>query len=137
MADLVVTAANVVSGTGAVTEDGTAGATITAGQLLYKDAADSNKWKLNDGNLSQAAADIYGVALASASNNQPLRVQTGGEYNPGATAVVGTVYVGSATAGGIAPAADLASGNFTKVWGVGKTASNIVIVNKGAGVAVP
>ena len=37
MADLVITAANVVKGTGAITASEIAGAVITAGQTLYKD----------------------------------------------------------------------------------------------------
>lgn len=137
MADIAVTAASVVTDANPVTEDGTAGATITAGQLVYKDASDSNKWKLADTNLSAAAADSYGVALASASPGQPLRVQISGDYNAGATLTVGSVYVVSATAGGIAPVADLATGHFTKIWGVAKTAAIMAIINRGAGVARP
>ena len=41
MADITVTAASVVLTSGQ-TDTGTAGATITAGQLLYKDSANNN-----------------------------------------------------------------------------------------------
>ena len=36
MTDLAITAANVVKGSGATYDTGVAGATITAGQLVYK-----------------------------------------------------------------------------------------------------
>src|SRR6266496_1447543 len=103
MADLTITAANVASGTGSQTSDGTAGGTITQGDAIYQDATDSNKWKRADANLSAAAAAAIGIALNAAENGQPVRIQVGGEMNPGATLAVGTVYVLSATAGKIAP----------------------------------
>lgn len=40
MADLTITAANVTAGALATTVTGTAGATITAGQLVYLDTRD-------------------------------------------------------------------------------------------------
>src|SRR5215216_1090446 len=112
MADLSITAASVAQSTGATTSDGTAGATVTAGQPVYQDAADGNQWKPADGNASLAIATVIGIALHASLDNQPLRVQTGGDIVIGATITVGGVYVLSATAGGIAPVADLASGNF-------------------------
>jgi hypothetical protein len=137
MADLTITAANVAAGTGAQTSDGTAGGTITQGDVIYQDAADSNKWKRADANLSAAASTGIGIALNAAENGQPVRIETIGEMNVGATLTVGTIYVLSANAGKIAPAADLASGWFTFIIGIGKTSSNMVLVMKTAGVAVP
>ena len=125
MADLVVTAANVVAGTGATTKTGTAGATITAGQLVYLDSADS-KYKLIDADAA-ATADIAGVALNGASNTQPISILTAGALNPGATVAVGTVYCGAVTPGGIAPVADLIAGDYISVLGIGTTASNILV----------
>ncbi len=138
MADLSITAANVVrSATDAQTENGTAGATITAGQTVYKDEADSNKWKLADANASILTAAVYGIALNGASNGQPLVVQTAGDITIGATLTVGAIYVQSGTAGGIAPTADLVTGWYSFIIGIGKTASVMRLVLRGAGVAVP
>jgi hypothetical protein len=137
MADLTITAANVLAGSGAQFSTGTAGATVTAGQPVYQDATDSNKWKPADGNASLAAATVIGIALHASLAGQPLKVQTLGDITIGATVTVGGVYVLSATAGGIAPVADLASGNFTFIIGIGKTASVMTLVMKTAGVAVP
>ena len=141
MADLTITAANVATGTDAKTANGTAGATITAGQALYIDATDSNKIKLADANASLATSALVGVSLHAALSGQPITYQISGEMNPGATLAVGTIYVLSATAGGIAPAApgvtDLATGMYTNIVGIGKTATNMKLVIATAGVAVP
>lgn len=138
MADLSVTAANVVEGADARKETGVAGATITAGQVVYKDASDANKFKLCDVDSATAAARVpYGIALHGASAGQPLTVITAGNINPGATAVVGKVYVASDTAGGIMPVDDLEAGDYTSIIGIGTTASNIKLGILSGGVAVP
>jgi hypothetical protein len=63
MADLTITAANVIAGNSAKTETGTAGATVTAGQVVYKDSAD-NKFKLADNDSATAGLrSPYGIAL--------------------------------------------------------------------------
>ncbi len=134
--DLSITAASVQSGTGAVTTDGTAGASITAGQMVYLDATD-NKYKLADANLSSAAAATVGVSLHAASNGQPLRIQTSGPITIGATVAVGTVYVLSGTAGGIAPAADLTTGWRTSIVGVATSTTSITLKIYASDAAVP
>lgn len=124
MADITVTAANVAAGSGARYRTVTAGATITAGQSVYRDPT-TNTYKLADADASQTTARVVGVALDSASSGQPLTIQIGGKYTAGGTVVVGTVYVQSGTAGGICPAADLASGDYATVIGVGVTSTLI------------
>jgi hypothetical protein len=136
MADLSITAANVATVTGGSTSSGTAGVTITAGQLVYLDSV-SSTIKLADANASITAADCVGVALHGSLAGQPIVYQTGGDYTTGGTNTVGEVYVVSATAGGIAPRADLASGWYTKVWMIAKTAAIATIVNKGASTLTP
>lgn len=137
MADLTVTATSVLPGTtGADFEMGVAGATVTAGQTVYLDTS-TNTYKLADANASALTAVVRGVALHGASSGQPLRIQRAGVYTAGATVVVGTVYVQSATAGGIAPAADLTTGYYTSVLGVGVTASTLGLSIYNSGVAVP
>jgi hypothetical protein len=56
-------------------------------------------------------------------------VQTAGPITIGAGAApaVGTIYCLSATAGGIAPSADLATGNRTTILGVGAATNAIVL----------
>ena len=87
MASLSITAANVLSGSGATIERGTAGATITAGQVVYRDTADG-KYKLADADSATALArDPRGIALNGASNGQPLAIIRAGDVTIGATMV--------------------------------------------------
>lgn len=136
MADLSITAASVASSTDAQFFNGTAGATITAGQSVYLDST-TNTLKLADANASAATASVYGIALHATLSGQPLQVQVSGNINLGATLGVGTVYVQSATAGGIAPAADLASGWRTSVLCIGTSSSNAIMCIRNSGAAVP
>ncbi len=116
---------------------GIAGATITAGQVVYRDPT-TRKFLLADANsVTAAARSPEGIALNGASLNQPLVVQTAGDINPGAAVTVGATYYLSDTPGGIAPVADLASGEFVTVLGVGTAANNIKLGILVSGAAVP
>lgn len=133
MADLTITAASVVAGSGASTTNGTAGATITQGQVVYRDAADG-KYKLADNNSATAAVrSPVGIALNSASNSQPLRVLTAGPITIGATLTAGVAYYLSDTPGGISPVADLASGEYPSIIGIATstTVLNVRILESG------
>jgi hypothetical protein len=136
MADVVVTAANVQKDATTRIAQGIFGATVTAGQTVYLDAADG-KWKLADANASAITAALVGVALNGGADGQPGFIAIGGNFNPGFTAVVGTIYVLSATAGGIAPAADLLTGWRTAIVGVGLAANSLGLVNYASGALVP
>ena len=135
MADIAITPGNVIAASGATKELGTAGATITAGQIVYKDLTDSDKFKLaiNDDVLT---AVILGVALNGASSGQPLFVHTTGGLNPGETVVVGEIYCCSLSAGGIAPEAEVVGNDFVSVLGIGTTSSSIAVKINNSGVAV-
>ena len=138
MADLAVTAANVVRGTGAKVETGIAGAVITAGQAVYKDAADSDRFKLADADSGTAAVrTTRGIALNGAAVNQPLAVQLEGRIVIGAAVAVGTIYVQSDVPGAIRPAADNGSGDYVTILGVGVSTSEIDLFIRPSGVAVP
>jgi hypothetical protein len=130
MADISVTAANVVTVSGTITR-GTAGATLTAGLWCYLDPTD-NRWKpaTTEGDVTTAAA--AGVSLNPAAAGQPVSIQQDGVYTCGGTIVVGTFYVLS-VAGGFAPIADLASGDRPVLVGFGLTIANmeIHIINTG------
>ncbi|MEQ9634807.1 MAG: hypothetical protein RLW68_01850 [Devosia marina] len=127
MADISITAANVVKGSNAVVEPGTAGATITAGQVVYKDAADG-KYKLADADSATAAAKApRGIALNGASDGQPLSIIRSGDVTIGATVTAGTAYYLSPTPGGIAPVADVLSGDDVVLIGLAKSASVLAV----------
>lgn len=136
MADLSITAANVVAGAGATVVRGMAGATITAGQALYLDPAD-NKWKLSDSNGASALIRTpTGIALNSASNNQPIAVLTDGPITIGATVTLGTAYYMSDTPGGICPVADVGAGEQPTVIGIATSASVINVKFNTAGATI-
>lgn len=118
MADLTITAAQVLPVSGYRSETRVAGATITAGQAVYRDS--SQTWQLADGDAALTAA-AAGIALNGASAGQPCQVQTGGTITLGAGAapVVGETYCASLTAGGIAPDADILTGDFKTILGIG------------------
>lgn len=136
MADLVITAANVVAGSGAQIGNGTAGATLTAGDVLYIDTAASNVLKLADANAASPAYTVEGIALHASLTGQPIQYIKLGDLTLGAVMTQGLVYVLSANPGKIAPAADLASGWFTTVLGIAKSTSILTLINRTAGVAV-
>jgi hypothetical protein len=132
LADVSITAANVAKGTGAQTATGIAAATITAGQTLYRDTS-TYRLNLADANASATTATVEGIALHNAVAGQPITYQGKGEMTIGGTLVAGKVYVQSANAGGIAPAADLDTGHRCTVLGVAKSTSilDVRIFNSG------
>jgi hypothetical protein len=128
MADLTITAANVVAGSGASTNRGIAGATITAGQVLYLDTA-AGTYKLADTDSATAAArSPAGIALHSAASGQPISLLQSGPITIGATVAVGIGYWLSGNAGGICPVADVAAGDYPVFLGIG-TSTSVIKVN--------
>lgn len=125
-ADVSIISTSVVPGASAVFRFGTAGAAITAGQLVYLDAT-TNTWKLTDANASDTVADVDGIAVVTVASGGPITVVTrDDDLTLGGTTAKGTIYIASATAGGIAPAADLATNMFLSVVAIGKSATKVV-----------
>ncbi|MBL4757486.1 MAG: hypothetical protein JKY32_07565 [Rhizobiales bacterium] len=136
MVDLVITAASVLQGSTAQVEKGTAGATITAGQVVYLDATD-NKYKLADTDSVTAAVRVpVGIALNGAADGQPLSIVTSGDIVIGATMTAATAYYLSGTPGGIAPVADLATGDYPCILGMATSTTLLNIKINCAGVAL-
>lgn len=136
MADLTLTAANVLAGSNATTNLGTAGATITAGQVVYFDDT-TNTYKLADTDSATAAArSPAGFALNGASSGQPLMVLTDGDLTLGAVLTAGVAYYLSGNPGGICPVADVAAGDYPVILGMAKSTSVLAIKIVEAGVAI-
>lgn len=127
MPDLTITATQVLPTDSTETDSGILGVTATAGQLVYRS---DNKLLLADANLSPDAADTIGLLLNGGGPGQTAQIATGGDVIVGAGAAPtrGTFYVLSATAGGIAPAADLAAGWYRTFVGCGND-NNIITLN--------
>lgn len=138
MTDLSITAAQVLPVTDStLREFGTAGAAITAGQVVYLDAT-TNTYKLFDANDSAANTGTPRLALTGAASGQPIVVAIGGSVTLGAAAAPtrGTVYVASANAGGIAPAADLTTGWKNAIVGIGDSSNRIKLALSNSGITV-
>lgn len=127
MADLSITAANVIAGANSVVSNGVSGETIMAGKAVYLSST-TGKWMLADADSATAEARrVIGIALNGASANQPIAVQTGGDITVGPTLVAGTAYYLSDDPGGICPLADLATGDYICLIGHAKSASLLSI----------
>lgn len=128
MADIAITPANVIAGSDAKTARGTAGATITAGQVVYKDDADG-RYKLADSNSVTPGIRIpVGIALHGASNGQPLVIAESGPVTIGGTLVANTAYYLSDTnPGGICPIADVGAGDYPALLGM-STSTTVLAV---------
>jgi len=135
MADISITAANVVKGAGATVEQGIAGAAVTAGQWVYRDA--NGKYQLADSNSGTAIARTpRGVALNNAAANQPLMIARAGPVTIGGTLTAGVTYYMSDTPGGMCPVADVGSGEYSCILGIATSASVLDIAIKASGVAL-
>lgn len=133
MTDLSITAANVLKVSG-VTKSGDAGADLTGGQMVYKDATDS-KLKLADSDGAAALRECIGMVLSGgAGNGQPAHLIEEGVVSLGAILTPGKIYVLSDTPGGIMPADDLETGDYVTIVGVAvsTTQLKIKIWNTGA-----
>lgn len=126
MADLAITAANVLQGSSPQVESGYAGETILAGKSVYKAANGLFMLAQSDGTPIQAGLGVrFGVAQGDSRNGQPIFVQYGGQLGIGGTVVVGTVYCISDTFGGICTLAAVPSGNLITILGFGISATTI------------
>jgi hypothetical protein len=127
MTDLTITATNVIAQTGAQIRHGTAGTTITAGQMVYKEAS-SGKYKLADSDsATQEIQETTGMALNGAGDGQPLAVLESGDVALGSVLTAGAPYYLSETAGGIQPAADLGDGEEINLIGLAKSATVLTV----------
>lgn len=133
MADLTVTAANVAAQSGAGTQRKNAGAAITAGMALF--LATDGDVEPAQHDVDAATARCIGVALCDAAVGQPVVYAVSGQVNLGATLVVGETYVVGAAGGGIAPVADVGTGDFSTIVGVAVSSSLLKMGINESGVA--
>lgn len=136
MANLTVTASQVLAPT-ATTEGLYCAVAITAGQTIYKNS--SSQWDLADADVELTAGTVLAIATANAAPGQRIDGAKEGPVTLGAGAapVLGMVYVVSTTAGGIAPYADLGSGDYVHFLGVGIGNNQIDLHPRAFGVAKP
>lgn len=127
MADISITAANVVAGTNSTRDNGIAGETITAGKAIYLSST-SAKWMLADSNSATVEArKATAIALNAASLNQPVSVLRSGDVTIGATLTAGAAVYLSDTPGGLCPLADVGTGEYVCQIGLAKSTTVLAV----------
>lgn len=123
MADVTITGPVTVD-SASFCETMTAQVAIAAGQVVYRDATNSGKANLADADAS-ASAEAIGIAVGSAAAGEKVVVAKNGATitQAGTTFTRGLVYYVSVTAGGIAPVADVASGDYVTSLGIATSTS--------------
>lgn len=110
---------------------------MTAGQAVYLKASDGKWWKAKATATEPGSTGVsFGIALNGGAANQPAHVQTGGSLTIGATVAAGVWYYLSTTYGGIAPVADLGSGNYVSTICYGISTSVVKVSPIASGVAL-
>lgn len=132
MADLTITASNVVPTNPAAGRVYTAGEAVTAGQVVYQHT-DDKAYKADTSTAAKAAAK--GITLNAAAAGQPVSVLESGPLAFGAILTAGQVYCVSDTAGGIRPVADNGSGDYVTVLGIATSTSVLNVDISQSGVA--
>lgn len=118
MADLSITAANVLPGENTSSKASHAGEAVTAGKVIFLNST-TKKWALADSNsVTPEAREATAIALNGAALNQPLVGHTKGPITVGATLVPGTSYYLSDTQGGICTLEDVGSGEYVCLLGI-------------------
>lgn len=126
MVDIAITAANVVAGSRANVERGTAAAAITAGQVVYR-AANGAYGLADTDDASAVVRKPAGVAINNAAAGQPVAFVTRGPVTIGAAVTPGVAYYLSGNPGGICPVADVAAGDRPAIIGMATSASVLLV----------
>lgn len=143
MSDLSITAASVVpADTNTTIARGTAGASITAGQVVYADPADNYRIKPAQATDEDEANNVVGIALNGAYSGQPIAYATSGDVTFNSAFTAASLYVLSGVnAGGIAPSADLENSSpntwYGVVLGIATSGTNLRVSITKSGVKYP
>ena len=133
MAIVSLSAAALASGSPAT---GTAGAALTAGEVVYTDTADSSKLKAAQ-NDTAAKCTAVGVMLNSCASGEVAIYAASGVTINTSGLTAGEVYVVSSTAGDLELVTDLASAELTTIVGVASSATALAININATGIAQP
>lgn len=126
MTDISITATAVLPGSNATVENGTLGATVTTGQVVYKSST-TGFWALADNNAATAEVrTATGIALNGGATGQPVRVLRSGDLTLNAVLTAGTAYYLSES-GGICPLADIGAAEFVVLLGLAKSTTVLAV----------
>lgn len=127
MADVTVTPANVEMTDDTVATTGIAGEALVQGQSAYLNSSGS-RWYKSESDDTEAKAETRGIVMTPAATGAQVVIATGGTIKPGATLSANTVYVLSVNSGRFAPIADLATGNYVTLIGIGKSTTELSLL---------
>lgn len=116
------------------------GEAVSVGDVVYLDSATSKRLKADASASASAAATHLCLTAADADGYSTMLVldsTSGLQIDLGVTLTVGTTYVVSATAGKIAPEADLASTEHVTHLGVASTTALLDLNLNVSGIAKP
>ena len=137
MADVTITAANVIAPNPVQLRRKWAAEDITAGQPVRDDPSDSTSLLLSQA-TTVAAAKCVGIAANSAKKYQPCIYFRDQDIDFGSGVFVqGETYVVSATKGALAPESDLGSGESSTKVGMATSTSNLSCRIHESGVLIP
>lgn len=125
MADISITAASVrhISGpTGTLV----AGAALVAGEVVFKEAVTGLAKKADNDSATAGVRSVFGMALNGAAADQPVSLALNGAVvDVGAVLIAGVDYYLSGTPGGVAPRADVTTGDDPVRIGMALTTSRL------------
>lgn len=118
MVDLApVASAQTQTATAVMDNSKTCGEALAVGTAVYEKTS-GVVWKADAS--AAATATVFGINMQpTTAASQPCCVQRGGECDLGVACLAGELYYLSATAGGIAPDADIATTNVCSYIGTG------------------
>jgi hypothetical protein len=138
MTALTITTSALVPQSDAVYQMYPGNAAIAAGKSVYLDTTALQVGLFDADSATTAIRTLFGIAVCSSHvAGQPVVVQVGGTLSFGAILTAGTVYCGGATAGDVAPMADLVAGSgwYINTLGVAQSTSIMLIKVSNTGVA--
>lgn len=123
-------------------ETAVAGEAIDAGEVVYLDTGDTDangkgKAKLAQCDGTALQATVKGIAINSAAAGQVVAIHTTGALTVNSVLTQGVTYYLSATAGKIAPRADLVTGNDVVLLGTASSATSLTVKIDNTGITVP
>ena len=127
-ADLSITASSFLPGKNARYLNGIAGEVITAGQPVVVGAVDGRYYKADANDTTKLKVEGIAAHSVAAAGQAMAIITEDDDLTLGATlSMTAPIYVLSATAGGIAPSADITTGTHTIIIGIAKTTTKIAV----------
>lgn len=101
------------------------GESVSPGDTIYLKTSDRKYYKAINTSLENSTCKGIAIGYGGADTYGYIVSEPGSVVNVGATLTQGTIYVVSSTAGGMAPEADIGSGEYVTILGVGDSSGQL------------